>query len=56
MARLTLSANCKVDDVSFIDVTEGDTQIISLIFPEPIKDSLNILVSFESLTGIWVRD
>jgi len=33
-------------------VTEGDTQIMSLIFPDPIRDSLRILVSFESRTGI----
>ena len=39
-----------------MDVIEGDTQIISLIFPEPIKDSLKILVNFESRTGIWVLD
>ena len=31
---------------------DGETQIISLILPEPKKDSLKILVSFESLTGI----
>ena len=53
---MTLSANCSVDDVSFIEVIEGDTQIINLIFPEPIKDSLKILVNFESRTGIWVLD
>lgn len=39
-----------------MDVIEGDTQIISRIFPDPIKDSLNILVNFESRTGIWVLD
>lgn len=36
--------------------TEGETQIISLTLPAPISESLSILVSFESLTGIWVRD
>ena len=56
MALLTLSPNCSVDDVSFMDVIEGDTQMISLIFPEPISDSLKILVNFESLTGICVLD
>ena len=35
---------------------EGETQIISLIFPEPKKDSLKILVNFEFLNGICVRD
>jgi hypothetical protein len=35
---------------------EGETQIISLIFPEPKKDSLKILVNLESLTGICVLD
>lgn len=52
MARLTRSANCRVEDVSFMDAMEGETQIINLIFPEPIKDSLRILVSLESRTGI----
>ena len=31
---------------------EGETHIISLIFPAPIKDSLKILVNLESRTGI----
>lgn len=52
MARFTLSANCKVEDVSFIDVIEGETHMMSLILPEPIRDSLKILVNFESRTGI----
>lgn len=30
--------------------------IINLIFPWPSKESLNILVSFEFLKGIWVLD
>ena len=38
--------------VYYILEIEGETQIISLILPEPINDSLSILVSFESLTGI----
>jgi hypothetical protein len=35
---------------------EGDTHMINLIFPAPIRDSLNILVNFESRTGMWVLD
>lgn len=31
---------------------EGEAQIINRIFPDPKRDSLRILVSFESLTGI----
>jgi hypothetical protein len=31
-------------------------QIINLIFPCPKRESLNILVSFEFLNGIWVLD
>lgn len=54
MAFLTLSANCKVDDVSFIELIEGDTHIMSLILPDPSKESLRILVNFESRTGICV--
>ena len=56
MAFLTLSANCRVEEVSLVDVMEGDTQMINLIFPEPSKESLKILVSFESRTGICVLD
>lgn len=36
--------------------TEGDTQMISLILPDPSKDSLRMRVSLESLTGMCVRD
>lgn len=32
--------------------TEGDTQMMRRIFPEPISESLRILVSLESRTGI----
>ena len=39
-----------------MEVTEGETHIINLIFPEPKRDSLNILVNLESLTGICVLD
>ena len=39
-----------------MDAMEGETQMISRILPEPIKDSLRILVSLESRTGMWVRD
>lgn len=35
---------------------EGEMHIMSLILPEPSKDSLRILVSFESLTGMCVLD
>jgi hypothetical protein len=35
---------------------EGETQMISLILPVPIRDSLRILVSLESLTGMCVLD
>jgi hypothetical protein len=51
-AFLTLSANCNVEDVSCIEVIEGEVHIISRIFPDPIRESFRILVSFESLKGI----
>lgn len=45
IAFLTLSANCKVEEVSFLTLIEnymldieGETQMINLIFPEPKKD------------------
>lgn len=56
IARLTRSANCKVEEVSFMDAMEGETQMISRILPEPIKDSLRIRVSLESRTGMCVLD
>lgn len=37
-------------------LTDGETQIINLILPDPSKESLKILVNFESRTGIWVLD
>ena len=40
----------------YMDEIEGETQIISLILDDPIKDYRKILVSFESLNGICVLD
>ena len=56
MAFLALLANCRVENVSADAEIEGLMQIINLIFPCPIKESLKILVSFEFLKGIWVLD
>ena len=39
-----------------MEAIEGETHIISLIFDDPISDSLKIRVSLESLKGIWVLD
>ncbi len=35
---------------------EGETQMIKRILPGPKRESLNILVSFESLNGMWLLD
>ena len=35
-----------------MEATEGETHMISLIFDDPMRDSLKILVSLESLKGI----
>lgn len=56
IAFFTLSANCNVDEVSLVDVIDGDAHIIKRILPDPNKESLKILVNFESLNGIWLRD
>ena len=55
IAFLALFANCKVDNVSLAADTDGDTQIINLSLPLPVKQELKILVSFDYLNGIWVR-
>jgi hypothetical protein len=56
MAFLALLANCKVEKVSALALTEGEIQTINFIFPGPTKESLNILVNLESRNGIWVLD
>ena len=55
-ALFTRSANCKVDEVSCMAEMEGETQMIKRIFPGPKRESLKILVSFESLNGMWLLD
>lgn len=37
----------------YIAETDGETHTISLIFDDPKRDSLNILVSLESRNGMW---
>lgn len=54
IAFFALFANCKVDSVSFAADIDGDTQIISLSLPFPVKDSLKILVNLDYLNGMWV--
>lgn len=43
-------------DKNYIALIEGEIQTISLIFPLPRSESLNILVNFDYLKGMWVRD
>ena len=45
-----------MDEVSLVDVIEGDAHMINRILPEPSKESLKIRVNFESLNGIWLLD
>ncbi len=35
---------------------DGDAHMIKRILPDPNKESLRILVNFESLKGIWLLD
>lgn len=56
MALLARLANCSVENVYADAEIEGLIQMINLIFPWPKRESLRILVSFEFLKGIWVRD
>lgn len=56
MAFFARLANCKVENVSAEADIEGLIQMMNLIFPWPINESLRILVSLEFLKGIWVLD
>ena len=51
-ALLALLANCSVENVSALEVIDGETQNMKVIFPVPDRESLKILVNLEFLNGI----